>query len=146
MNQDGFDSPEAAATSTFPRQSCSVVAARTEGDDAYVLLNTGTREQPYLYGVNCSRKAGGWHEGGSGNGPGWAQAGPDLDLGTLSVWGDAPAGATRVRIALNGDVVEAPVTEGAYLAVWWRVPATGQSVQVIEFNVGERWIPHAKPW
>lgn len=146
MSQDGFDSPEAAAISTFPPQYCTVVAARTEGDDAYVLLNTGSHEQPYLYGVNCSRVAGRWYEGGSANGPGWAQAGQDPDAGTLSVWGDAPAGATRVRIAFNGNVVEEPVTDGVYLAVWWRVPAIGQDPRVIEFKVGERWVRPTAPW
>ena len=39
--------------STFPAEYCHVVAARTEGDDAYVLLDTGPPERPYLYRVNC---------------------------------------------------------------------------------------------
>ena len=53
VTQNGFDSPEAAAMSTFPAEYCHVVAARTEGDDAYVLLDTGPPERPYLYRVNC---------------------------------------------------------------------------------------------
>jgi hypothetical protein len=85
MSQGGFDSPEVAAMSTFPAEHAYVVAARTQGDDAYVLLNTGSHEQPYLYGVNCRRRAGRWHESGSGSGPGWEQTADDPDVGTLDV-------------------------------------------------------------
>jgi hypothetical protein len=110
MSQDGFDSPEVAAMSTFPAEYVYVVAARIQGDEAYVLLNTGSRDQPYLYGVNCCREAGRWYEGGAANGPGWQQTGHDPDVGTLSMWDDVPAGSTRVRIEFNEEVIEEPVT------------------------------------
>jgi hypothetical protein len=56
----------------FPIEHCRVIASRIQDDDAYVLLDTGSQGQPYLYGVNCVRSAGRWHETSSGNGPGWA--------------------------------------------------------------------------
>jgi hypothetical protein len=91
MSDSGFDTPESAAIVGFPPKHCRVIASRSHGDDAYVLLNTGSGEAPYLYGVNCRRENGRWFEGGSANGPGWEQTGHDPDVGNLSLWGDAPA-------------------------------------------------------
>ncbi len=133
MNQDGFDSPELAAMSTFPAKHVYVVAARKKGDDAYVLLNTGSRDQPYLYGVNCGRKAGRWYERGSANGPGWEQTAHTPDVGTLSMWGDAPLDSTRVRLEFNDQIIEEAVTDRAYLAVWWRVPCPSAWPCVVGF-------------
>jgi hypothetical protein len=42
--------------------------------------------------------------------------------GTLSLWGDAPANAQMVRTEFEGEIVEEPVVDGAYLVVSWRVP------------------------
>lgn len=107
----------------FPARSCRVVASRVHGDDAYVLLDTGSDGRSYLYGVNCSRHDGGWVEACSGNGPNWAQAGPDHLLGTLVDWGEAPAGADMVRALFEGGAIEEPVQNGVYLVVWWRTPS-----------------------
>lgn len=96
-DNDGFDSPESAATSTFPPQHCRVIAARANGDYAYVLLDTGSIDYPYLYGVNCLRQDGRWFERCDGNAPGWARN-IDSDLGTLSFWGHSPVGADVVKI------------------------------------------------
>lgn len=93
-----FDSLEDAAMGGFPPKYCRVVASRVRGDDAYVLLDTGSDGNPYLYGVNCTRRDGHWCEGGSSNGPGWSQAGPDDLLGTLVVWDEAPPDATYRRV------------------------------------------------
>ena len=49
MSDDGFDGPEHAAMLGLPMKYCRVVASRVNGDDAYVLLNTGSSEQPYLF-------------------------------------------------------------------------------------------------
>src|SRR2546429_362383 len=92
MSTDRFDSPEEAARYGFPAE-CRIVAMRKQGDAAYVLLDTGPAGRPYLYGVNCQRRDGSWSPGASGNGPGWSQVGADKELGTLTVGGDAPAGA-----------------------------------------------------
>ena len=143
MTEDGFGSPDAAATNTFPAEHCSVVAARTQGDHAYVLLNTGPTDRPYLYGVNCIRERGRWFEGVSGNGPGWAHADSDPDIGTLSCWSHVPAGVDRVRIDFDGAVIEAPVQNGAYLLVWFRVPCPGQWPRLVAIRSGGRWEPES---
>jgi len=122
MNDVGHDSPESAAMEGFPPAYCHVVAARVHEDDAYVLLDTGSPGQPYLYGVNCLRQNGRWFDDGSSNGSGWHQMGDDPELGTLTVWDDAPEGASAVRMEFQGVIVEEPVRDGAYLFVWWRVP------------------------
>jgi hypothetical protein len=57
MSEDGCDTPESAAMVGFPPKYCRVIASRFHGDHAYVLLNAGSSEQPYLYGVNCRRAA-----------------------------------------------------------------------------------------
>jgi hypothetical protein len=133
MNDLGHDSPEAAAMTGFPAH-CRVVGLRLREDDAYVLLNTGSREQPYLYGVNCGRKNGRWFEGGSSNGPGWEQAAHYPDVGTLSLWGDAPVGSDAVRVAF----------EGAYFLVWWRVPCPSQWPRVVAILVDGTWQPYSE--
>lgn len=141
MSFKTFASPQDAAMVGFPARYCRVVASRIEGDDAYVLLDTGSDGRPYLYGVNCSRHDGGWVEGGSGNGPSWSQAGPDELLGTLVIWGEAPGGADMVRARFGGVVVEEPVNNGVYLAVWWRTPSPGTSWPSVEaFRIRERWV------
>jgi hypothetical protein len=122
MNDVGHDSPESAAMVGFPPAYCRVVAARVHGDDACVLLNTGSPGQPYLYEVHCLRRNGRWFDNGSGNGPCWHQIGDDPELGTLTVWDDAPEGASALRAEFEGVIVDEPVRDGAYLFVWWRVP------------------------
>jgi hypothetical protein len=137
---DGFDSPESAAVDGFPPEHCRVVASRVHGDRAYVLLNTGSSRQPYLYGVRCSRENGRWFERGSANVSGWEQTDHDPDLGTMTLWGDAPANADLVRVEFDGDVTDEPVSENAYLVVWWRVPFPQQWPQVRAFRVAGLWL------
>jgi hypothetical protein len=141
MSIGTFDSPQDAAMAGFPAKYCRVVASRVEGEDAYVLLDTGSDGRPYLYGVNCSKRDGGWLEGGSGNGPSWSQAGPDDLLGTLVIWGDAPAEAEMVRAWFDGGAIEEPVNNGVYLAVWWRTRCPEESWPRVEaFRIGDVWI------
>lgn len=138
-DESRFDTPEQAAM-VAPPNSCRVVASRAHGDDAYVLLDTGPAGQPYLYGVHCSRHRGGWIGGASANGPGWGQAGPDPRLGTLVAWGLAPEGADAIRLEFAGAMVEVPITDIAYLAVWWRVPCPEFDWPTVEdTRVGGRW-------
>ncbi len=124
----------------FPPNHCRVIASRIEGDDAYILLSTGSNAPPYLYGVNCGRKNGRWLEGGSANGPGWEQTGHDPDVGTLSLWGKAPTGADMVRVQFEGNPVEQTVTEGAYLFVWWRVAPPQDWPRAAGFRIDGRWV------
>jgi hypothetical protein len=138
----GSDSADDAAMNLFPARHCRVVAARVEGDDAFVLLDTGSTGQPYLYGVNCRRQDGRWFEMSSGNGPGWALSDEERRLGTWSAWDEAPAHADLVRIEFNGQVVEERVVEGAYLAVWWRQPEPdGAEPRAIAFRIKGDWVP-----
>ena len=48
MFERGYESPEQAAMVGFSAAHCRVVAALSCVDDAYVLLETGESEQPYL--------------------------------------------------------------------------------------------------
>ena len=125
--------------STFPAEYCSIVAARSHGDDAYVLLDTGPAGRPYLYGLNCHRRNGRWDEGSSSNGPGWTQTDHDPDVGTLSCWDDVPTGVDVVRVAFADAVVDEPVRRGAYLLVWFRVPCPSKWPRLIAVCSGGRW-------
>jgi hypothetical protein len=127
--------------SSFPARYCRVAASPVDGDDAYVLLDTGSDGRPYLYGVNCSKRDGRWEEGSSSNGPGWSQVGRDDLLGTLVVWDQAPPGAEIVRVRFEGQAIEEPVQNGVYLAVWWRTRCPEESwPRVDAFRVGDTWV------
>ena len=136
---DGFETPESAAMYGFPAKYCCVITSRLEGDRAYVLLNTGSKDDPYLYGVNCKRQEGRWFETGSANMPGWEQTHHNPDVGTLSVWGEAPADADSVRVTFDGKTVEEVVIGGAYLFVWWRVPS-GIWPRLAAFRRAGHWV------
>lgn len=136
----GFDSPESAALAGYSPKFSRVLASRSQGDDAYVLVDTVPGHRAYLYGVNCRRRNGRWIEGSSGNRPGWDQTGHDPDVGTLSYWDDAPAGAEMVRVEFDGRIVDEAVSDRGFLVVWWRVPAPQTWPRVLAFRIGERWI------
>lgn len=144
MPSSTFSTPEAAALDGFPAAHARVVACATAGDDAYVLLDTGPAEQPYLYGSCLTRDDDGWREVASGNGPGWTLTDPERELGTAVVWDEAPEGADRVRAVLHGQVWEAGVSNGVYLVAWWRVPADHHP-QIEAFRIHGRWIPERSP-
>ncbi len=127
----------------FPPAHCRVVASQSCGKDAYVLLDTGSTGQPYLYGVNCHKKGERWFESASGNGSGWEGASDDPALGTLSFWGDAPAGVDSVRIDFGGAIVDARVHLGAFLLVWWRVPSPTQWPCIVAIQEEGVWKPES---
>jgi hypothetical protein len=135
-----FESLAAAAHASFPMQFCRIVAMREMGEDGYVLFDTRTNGEPYLYGANFERVDDGrWMEGSSSNGSGWSQMGPDAEFGTLAVWEEAPPGVDRVRVELmDGQVREEPVENRGYLVVWWRVPRTVE-VKQIRYHSNGRW-------
>jgi hypothetical protein len=136
-----FPTPEEAAMDGFPATACRVAAVASEGDDAYVVVDTGPPGHPYLCGVSARRENGGWVEGTSGSGPGWTLTDGEHELGTATVWGEAPAGAVRVRAAYLGDVRERPVAGGVYLVAWWRVPSpTDAHPRVEAFRIGGKWV------
>ena len=126
--------------SGFPAGHCRVVACEVDGDDAYVLLNTGSAEHPYLYGGTARREGGGWRDGTSGNGGGWTRTDADDEVGVLSLWDIAPAGADAARVRWGDDVREVRVRDGAFLATWWRVPFPVDSwPEVVAFRIGGEW-------
>lgn len=141
MRSGIFPTPEGAALDGFPDAHCRVVASATGGDDAYVVLDTGPAGHPYLYGVCVERQGGGWMGAGSGNGDGWTLTDTESGLGTATAWGEAPDGADRVRVSFRGEVREAPVEDGVYLAAWWRVRPDDDLPRVDAFRVGGRWVP-----
>lgn len=114
---------DAAIRVAFPPQHVRVIASRAEGSDAYVLFDTGSPQQPYLYGVCFEQRDGLWYEGTSGNGGGWSSTGDSQsNLGTWALWGDAARGTDMVSAEINGVVSDHPVVNGVYLAVWFRRP------------------------
>lgn len=136
---DGYQSPEDAAMVGFRPEHCRVVATRVEGDHAYVLLDTGSAGQPYLYGVNCERRNGQWHELGSSNGGGWSATSDNGTLGTWSVWDETPPGADRIRIECAGQLSEHPVSGGAFLALWFKQPMTNEP-RVTAIRINGAWV------
>jgi hypothetical protein len=144
LSEAGHDSPESAAMVGFPAAHCRVIASRTFGDEAYVLLDTGPQGQPYLYGSNCYRRDGRWVEGGSGNGGGWAPTTDDPALGTLSFWGDAPAGIDAVRVEFDNAIWEEPVRHNAYFLVWWRVSIPTEWPRIVAISENGAWTPESE--
>jgi hypothetical protein len=137
-----FPTPEEAAMDGFPSQACRVAAALRDGDDAYVLLDTGSPGHPYLYGICVVREERGWVGASSSNGDGWTRTDPERPLGTATAWGEAPRGTDRVRAVFDGDTREAPVAGGVYLVAWWRVPSPAHGLPRAEsFRIHGRWVP-----
>jgi hypothetical protein len=142
MSTQSFASLEEAAQSSFDPRFCRIVATREQGDDAVVLFDTGPAGQPYLYEVHYHRREDRWSEGTSGNGWGWTAVGPEGELGTVTVWDEAPAGADKVRVEFEGELREEPVSLGAFLAVWWRVPWREHPwPRVLAFRIDGAWKP-----
>ena len=64
----------------------------------------------------------------------------DDEVGVLSLWDVAPAGADAVRVRWVGDLREVPVRAGAFLTTWWRVPVPVDSwPEVVAFRIGGEW-------
>jgi hypothetical protein len=141
MHADAFETPEAAALDGFPDAHCRAVATRVSGDDAYVLLDTGEPGYPYLYGAVLVRENGAWREVASSNGPGWTSTCEDDELGTRVDWDVAPEGVDQVLVSFRGETRVEPVTNGVYIATWWRVPSTLAAPRVEAFRIQGRWVP-----
>jgi len=135
----GYRSPEDAAMSTFSSKYCRVIASRVEGDHAYVLLDTGSANRSYLYGVNCHLQNGEWHEGSSGNGGGWCPTDEDGELGYWALWDDAPAGADMVRVEFGDHASEHPTIGAAYLVVLFKTPIAIQP-RVSAIRINGSWV------
>jgi hypothetical protein len=68
MATDTFPTPEAAAMEGFPAAHCRVLAVDLNGEDGFVVLDTGPEDYRYLYGGTVKRVDGGWVGGCDGNG------------------------------------------------------------------------------
>jgi hypothetical protein len=108
----------------FPAAYCRVLAVAVDGDDGFVMLDTGPREYRYLYGGAVKRLADGWCglADSNGGGTGWTRTEADHDLGVVYICNEAPAHADIVRVSWRGELREVPVQNGVYLAAWWREP------------------------
>lgn len=130
----------------FPAAHCRVVAVSVDGDDGFVVLDTGPATYRYLYGGTVQRVAGGWRDAISSNGGavGWTLTDEARDLGVVAIWDEAPPGADAVRAAWGAEEREAPVQDGVYLVTWWRVPyPEGPLPRVTAFRIGGRWVAAA---
>ena len=134
----GYETAELAAIGDIPARYCSVIASEASGDDAYVLLNTGSTESPYPYGVHCVRENGLWYEADGSNGSSWALTDEESDRGILAYWDEAPAGADAASVRFDGKDYEVPVTQGHFLLVLWDTPG-GTWPQLRGFRVDGKW-------
>jgi hypothetical protein len=135
-----FDSLDDAVRSSFPENHCRLLAVREHGDFAVALFDTRPTAAPYLYEVHYERRDGRWSESSSGNGSGRCSLRQESDLGVLTSWGEAPAGADKVRAELAGQVAEESVTNGIYLFAWWDVPSESLA-EVTAFRINGQWMP-----
>ena len=140
--ESGSDTPEEVAMLGFPTEHCRVIASRVRGDHAFVLLDTGSPGQSYLYGQHCRRVDGRWQDAGSGNAHGWQRTDEVNAIGVMTFWGDAPPDADAVRVVFGQASVEEPVVHGAWLAVWWsQPPPDGEWPSVEAYRVRGVWAP-----
>jgi hypothetical protein len=133
--------------SGFPADHCRVLTSVVKGNAAFVVLDTGSAENRYLYAGTAERIAGGWIDGVSSNGPsaGWTRTGREGDRGIAYIYDEAPSGADRVQAALGDDVREVPVLNGVYLATWWGVPASEEATPgLVAFRVAGAWVSGAR--
>lgn len=80
-------------------------------------------ESPTLYPDQsvCRLEADGWEEVASGNGAIWAPTSDDGEIGVVTIWDEAPHGATTAIVEFDDAEHEAPVHDGYYLFVAWDV-------------------------
>lgn len=134
-----FDTLADVARASFP-SSCRLVALREHGDTGFALFNTREIGTPYLYEVWYDRRDGRWSEGSSSNGPGWHRTDDATKLGVITRWGDAPAGADRARIEFRGRMWEEPVSNGAYVFMWWDEPCPEVYPELVAYRVNGQWV------
>ena len=143
MSTSRFDTPELAAMLGFPAAHVHVMAVAQDGDDAFVVLDTGSPGAPYLYGGTVHRIAGRW-EGGTdhnGSGAGWTVTDSEQALGVVTIWDETPAGAELARVRWQGVERDVPVNAGVFLAAWWREPFPKEEwPTLVGFRVNGRWI------
>ena len=127
----------------FPPEHCRVLAVDVDGDDAFVVLDTGPSEYRYLYGGTVRRVGDGWSGGIDSNGGGvrWTRTDDVRDLGVVALADEAPPGSDAVRVSWRGRERESLVRNGVYLVTWWREPfPDGPWPTVVAFRIAGRWV------
>ena len=143
MSTSGFDTPEQAAMLGFPPAHVRVVATAQDGDDAFVVLDTGSPGAPYLYGGTVHRIGGRWEAGidHNGGGAGWTVTDSDQELGVVAIWDEAPDGADAARVQWRSVERDVPVNAGGFLAAWWRESyPEDEWPTLVAFRVRGQWI------
>ena len=138
-----FPTPETAVMAGFPPEHCRVLASVTEGDAAFVVLDTGPAEYRYLYGGTAERVEGGWADGINSNGPsaGWTLTDRERELDVAYTYAEAPDGADRARVACGAEFQEPAVINGIYLAAWWGVRSDDARTPVtLAFRIAGVWV------
>ena len=133
----------------FPSAHCRVLAVEVDGNDGFVLLDTGPADYRYLYAGTVARMPGGWRGGTDSNGGGtrWTRTDDENEVGVVAVYGEAPAAAIEVRVEWRGETRQALVQNGVYVVTWWREPFPEQSWPVVtDFRIGDVWTPPPQGW
>ncbi|HLH58327.1 MAG TPA: hypothetical protein VKV33_04160 [Streptosporangiaceae bacterium] len=117
------ETPRDLAVASFGDGRYASVAGEARSGDWAVVLAL-TNEEPYLvpYEMVFRRDEGGWAEVAGNDSPGWRATGDAQ--GFVTVWGEAPGGATRVTVRFRDAGQTVPVSAGHFLAVFWDVPET----------------------
>ena len=138
-----FPTPEAAAMDGFPAEHCRVLAVDADGDDAFVVLDTGPTEYRYLYSGTVERVGDGWIGGIDSNGGGvrWTRTDEEREVGVVVLTDEAPPGSDAVRASWRGHERESLVRNGVYLLTWWQEPFPEDSwPKTVAFRIAGRWV------
>jgi hypothetical protein len=129
MTDDARDLSTAEDVARGRRPDAIVIASShsPDGKHAVVLVDKGKPGKLYVLQVLCERVAEVWTTQSDSNGHGWTATRMDdpLDqrnLGVLTLWGDAPAGADAVTVRWKEQEHIVPVAAGHYLFTVWDVP------------------------
>jgi hypothetical protein len=129
MNDKDRHPPTAEDAARGTRPDAIVIASShsPDGQHAVVLVDKGKPGKPYVLEVLCERVAGAWTTRSDSNGHGWTATRMDdglnqRNLGVLTLWDEAPAGADAVSVKWKGQRYTAPVAGGHFLFVAWDVP------------------------
>jgi hypothetical protein len=127
----------------FPPEHCRVLAIDVDGNDAFVVLDTGPAEYRYLYCGTVRRTGDGWSGGTDSNGGGvcWTRTDDARDLGVIALSDEAPSDSDAVRVSWRGRERESLVRNGVYLVTWWReLFPEGAWPAVVAFRIAGRWV------
>jgi hypothetical protein len=138
----GFPTPEDAAMDGFPAAHCKVLAVDVDGQDGFVVLDTGPIQYRYLYSGTVKRTSDGWQSWSDSNGGGmrWSATDLEAEIGVVAVCDEAPPDANAARVEWRREVRETPKRNGVYLVTWFREPfPEAPWPRVTAFHTSEGW-------